>query len=146
VKKEPFEDLDEARLIAGFFVSEICEKIGITSSTWYRWKKAGKAPRWAFVTVTILSGQLDLFGWDGWYIENGTLYTRKHHPDHYHWKPGELLEARFWQINQTSAQAAWRDKRRLIGARPAGGAWATSGRRENQQSGADNGSNGPETA
>lgn len=98
--KVDFESLNETRLEAGFFVREVCEMLGISERTWYRWQRSEKAPKWSYLALRTLSGRLDFLGWRGWYIERGVLYTEKHSPKLYNWKPEDLTVWRFCQVRQ----------------------------------------------
>lgn len=100
MRKVDFEYLDETRLEAGFFVREVCHHLGISERSWYRWQSAGQGPRWAYLALRILSGELDFFGWHGWYIERGTLFCRFYSPKLYNWRPEDLVLWRFCQVRR----------------------------------------------
>jgi hypothetical protein len=100
MKKCRFSELDETRFKAGFFVSDVCEKFGISQRTWYHWKKNKHAPKWALIALKLLAGELDQLGWKGWYIERGVLYTRKHSANLYNWTPGQLAKERFLELHR----------------------------------------------
>jgi len=116
MQKVLFDDLEETRLFSGWFVRDLCDDLGITERTYYRWKREGYAPKWVSVALYALCGKLDHLGWKGFYIRDGKLYSQGHHPDQYCWSPGQLLEARFWELNKTPAttyaQQAWRNQRK----------------------------------
>jgi hypothetical protein len=97
--RTPFYKLDEARHRAGFFVREACTELGIKERTWYRWQAAGQGPKWALKALEILSGRLDYFGWKGWYIERGILYSDKLSAKYYNWEESDLLVWAFWRCN-----------------------------------------------
>ena len=101
MKKVPFDYIEETRLEAGFFVPELCDELGISERSWYRWKKENAAPRWVHRAVEILSGRLDYFGWDGGFICDGVLYRSDINPKYYSWSPGDLMEALFKSIQIT---------------------------------------------
>lgn len=101
MKKCRFDDIEETQLLAGFFVSDVCKKLGISERSWYRWKSQGVAPYWAFVALKLLAGSLDHLGWRGWYIEQGVLYTRLHSEKLYNWRPGELARDRFLSLQKS---------------------------------------------
>lgn len=99
MRKTEFYKIEETRLEAGFFVREVCENLGISERTWYRWKQKNSAPIWALRAIKLMSGKLDFLGWNGWYIEQGVLYTEKHSLKNYNWTPGQLMVSRFWELN-----------------------------------------------
>jgi hypothetical protein len=74
VKKTSFEYLDEARLDAGFFVADACEWLGVSRSTWFRWKKCGLCPRWALKSMELRAGNLEILGWKYWRLDKDVLY------------------------------------------------------------------------
>lgn len=122
MKKVPFDCLEDTRLFAGYFVREVCDELGISERSYYRWKREGFGPKWVLVALNLLCGKLDHLGWKGWYIADGKLFSQYHHPSQYNWTPGQLLEARFREVTHTptltSEQQAWRNQKRP--ATPAG--------------------------
>jgi hypothetical protein len=99
MKKEAFALLDEARLNAGFLVSEACDFLCVSKRTWYRWQADGYAPRWAENAMRIRSGDLETLGWKGWFLEHGVLYNSILERKYYRWEPGNLMEEAFWRAN-----------------------------------------------
>jgi len=104
-RKVPFEYIEETRLRAGFFVDELCEELGVSQRSWYRWKAQNEAPRWVYRAVEIMSGKLDFFGWKGWYIFDGVLYKEDLNPKYYKKTPGELA-ADWFLAAQTQVKTA----------------------------------------
>lgn len=51
-----FEQLNEARLKAGFFMSELPGHLGVSKETFNRWKRNSRAPFWAVKIMTLESG------------------------------------------------------------------------------------------
>lgn len=100
MQKVDFDSIEETRLEAGFFVREICEQLGISERSWYRWKRSGSGPKWVFLSLRILSGRLDFLGWRGWYIERGTLFCEFHSPKLYNWTPSDLTVSKFWEVRR----------------------------------------------
>lgn len=99
MKKVDFFHLEETRLNAGFFVREVCEKLGISEQTWYRWRRTGRAPQWAKIGVSAICGDLEIVGWRGFFIERGVLYNRDLCRKYYSWKPGDLRAEAFLRAN-----------------------------------------------
>lgn len=105
----PFAYIEETRLRAGFFVDELCEELGVSQRSWYRWKSQNEAPRWVYRAVEILSGKLDFFGWKGWYIFDGVLYREDLNPKYYKKTPGDLAAYMFLSA-QTAIQTGPRNR------------------------------------
>lgn len=112
-RKVPFDYIEETRLQAGFFVSELCEELGISERSWYRWKADKFAPRWVYRAVEILSGRLDFHGWKRWYIYDGVLYRSDLNPKYYSWEAGDLMVSVFCQCPAHKEQS----KRRFARSR-----------------------------
>jgi DNA-binding XRE family transcriptional regulator len=94
-KKLDFDYIDKARIEAGFFIGEACEKLGISKSTWYRWKQEKACPEWALNLMELLSGKLDYLGWKNWKIERGVLYRTDLNPKYYNWEAPDLMVSVF---------------------------------------------------
>lgn len=93
----PFEDLEEARLAAGFFsLSGFRQELRISERTWYRWKQQNRVPASAVQHAACLTGRLDRLGWSGWKIENGVMMFEGLNPKYYQWRPNELLAERLY--------------------------------------------------
>ena len=90
-----FEYIDEAHCESGLFLVEVCEYLGISVRTWYRWRERKKGPKWALVALEALAGRLDHLGWKGFYISNGYMYNRDLSPKYYQFEPGHLIGAVF---------------------------------------------------
>lgn len=90
-RKTEFCYLDEARHIAGFFVSEVCQELGISQRTWYRWRSQGYGPKWALKCLEILSGDLSHLGWKNFYIKDSVLYNRELNTKYYNWETQDLM-------------------------------------------------------
>lgn len=114
MQKVRFEDLEEARLVAGYFVDELADQLGFSERSYYRWKADGFAPKWVSIALNLLCGRLDHLGWKGWYISEGVLYHQMHHPDQYFWKQSDLLHDRFLIVNKTLAQHAWSERKKPV--------------------------------
>lgn len=110
-KKIPFDYIEETRLRAGFFVSELCDELGISERSWYRWKAEEFAPRWVYRAVEILSGRLDFHGWKRWYICDGVLYRNDLNPKYYSWEANDLMVSVFCQCPAHQEMARRRSER-----------------------------------
>lgn len=93
--KADFYYLDKARIDAGFFISEACEKLGINRRTWERWKVKNECPVWAVTLLEMASGKLDFLGWKNWKLEQGVLYRADLNPKYYNWKTEDLMVSVF---------------------------------------------------
>lgn len=96
-RKIDFDDLDSLRVQVGLFVSQASSHLGISPRTWHRWGETGYAPKWAYVALYALSGDLTPLGWRGWYIKDGELYCRDLNPRYYSFIPAHLLASVFCQ-------------------------------------------------
>jgi hypothetical protein len=90
-RKIEFYYLEKARIQAGFFIPEMCEKLGIGRSTWYRWKADNECPEWAINLAELMAGNLDFLGWKNWRLESGVLYRADLNTKYYNWKPEDLM-------------------------------------------------------
>lgn len=97
--KESFSELENARLDAGFFVSDAIKFLGISRRTWYRWKESNLCPVWAIRLMKFGAGYLDEFGWKGWRIHKGKLSCNELDSKYFIWKPGDLKAEAFWRAN-----------------------------------------------
>lgn len=86
-----YNDFEDARIIAGVFVSELPEVLNVAPRTLRRWKKTGLAPWWAYRILCLLSGDLEPFGWPGWELKRGALFQNSLNPRYHFWVPGDLL-------------------------------------------------------
>lgn len=93
--KVTFEHIEEARREAGFFVVDVCEYLGISERSYYRWKASGYGPRWVYKSLEILSGRLDFQGWKGWRLFDGVLYNEELNTKYYNWIPADLMVSVF---------------------------------------------------
>lgn len=73
--------------------------LSISRRTWYRWKERNLGPRWAYVALSVMSGELDKLGWKGFFIEDGVLYSRELSRNYYNWKPADLMVTVFCNCN-----------------------------------------------
>jgi hypothetical protein len=90
-KQAAFYYIEKARIEAGFFISEACEKLGIGKSTWYRWKAADLCPEWALAHMELLAGNLYFLGWKNWRLQSGVLYRTDLNTKYYNWMPADLM-------------------------------------------------------
>ena len=91
MKKVCFERFEETRWNAFLHINELCDELGISERTYYRWKADKQAPKWAYKAVKRCTGELTIFGWKGWRIENGVLYCDGVSHKHHNWTPKDLL-------------------------------------------------------
>ena len=94
-KKICFERFEETRWQAFMHVDKACLEMGITQRTYYRWKAEKKAPVWAYNLMKRCTGDLEIFGWKNWKIENGVLYNNGLHHVYHNWKPQDLIKPLF---------------------------------------------------
>ena len=90
-RKVCFERFEETRWNAFMHIDKACLELGITQRTYYRWKADKKAPIWAYNLMKRCTGDLEVFGWKYWRIENGVLYHNQLNHRHHNWQPQDLL-------------------------------------------------------
>lgn len=95
MKKIDFYYIEQARQDAGFFMSEVIDKLGINKSTWYHWKQQKQAPEWAWKLLKMYGGNLDELGWKHWQIKEKVLYNRQLSTKYYNWIEADLMVSVF---------------------------------------------------
>ena len=65
---------DDARHAARLTVSQVADLCGVSVRTVKRWLDDG-APLMAYSLIQAHAGSLEPFGWDGWSLRNGVLFS-----------------------------------------------------------------------
>jgi hypothetical protein len=87
----------------------LADLTGVDVSTARRWKRAGKLPAPILRLLALcLLGRLDLLGWDGWTLLDGSLQS----PEGWAFSPGEVLALPLLRLQLAQAQA---EIRRFMG-------------------------------
>lgn len=95
IPKMDFQQLEEARQVAGLSFERFLFELNISERTYYRWKQKGEAPYWAGRIIELLSGDLACHGWKDWELKNGRLFC-KSLSNRYSWHHSEITKTVFF--------------------------------------------------
>jgi hypothetical protein len=74
-------------------VAGLTGRIGVSAQSLKRWKRTRRVPRWAFILIALLAGELDQIdrAFTGWLLRNGELIS----PEGWRFTPGEIRSIPF---------------------------------------------------
>lgn len=101
-----FEEFDEARLDAGFFMSDVEERLGISRRTYYHWRKVGRVPLWAYDLIRLHGGDLTPIGLKRWRLNRDVLYHTDLNPKYHSWPLHELLSEIVYPLRRGEFQGS----------------------------------------
>lgn len=101
-----FEEFDEARLDAGFFMCDVEERLGISRRTYYHWRKIGRVPKWAYDLIRLHGGDLTPIGLKRWRLNRDVLYHTDLNPRYHSWPLHDLLAEIVFPLRRCEFQKA----------------------------------------